>query len=84
MYKFFKEKEIDKIGKEILNEIYPMEGLNSYFYLGAASVLDSLDKLVSDYDENSLSKDDLVYIINHYLKENEKIKDYFNRLKKDR
>lgn len=84
MKRMFKEKESDKLREELLNEIYPFEGLNNYFYLGVSTILDSLDRYLDAHDKNLISKDELKSMIDFYLKENKKIDEYFIRLKKDR
>lgn len=84
MKRIFKENEFDKLREELLNEIYPFEGLNKYFYLGVSTILDSLDRYLESHDENSISKDELRSMIDFYLKANKKIDEYFIRLKKDR
>lgn len=82
MKKLFKKKEFDKLSQELLNEIYPLEGLNNYYCLGFASALDAIDEFINTYHE-TFTKEDFKYVIKYYTKSHEKINEYFNRLQKD-
>lgn len=75
-----KETEFDKISHELLSKIYPMEELQNYYYLGVAETLKTLSQVVNGYNKH-LSIDELNYLINHFASQNEKIKEYYGRLK---
>lgn len=79
----FREKELDKISKEILNQIYPTEGLFNYYHLGIAETLNTLDKWVNTYDGN-FGREEFKQVIDHLAHSNETVKNYYFRLEKDR
>lgn len=77
---YVKETKIDKIHKELF-----METTEYKYYLlgmsqGLSIIYDLLDKCK---DKNySYTCEELMYVIDGCAKENEKIADYYNRLKK--
>ena len=85
MRKLFKENELDSINNELLNKIYPVESLNSYFNLGAAQTLHAFTDLANKYINggypDKLDAYDLKKLIVELMSQNDELKEFYNRLR---
>lgn len=77
----YKETEMDKISHELLNEIYPMDSLQKFYWLGMAETLNALNKIAEKYDK-PITPDEFKYLISNYVNSHEMIKEFYNRLQK--
>lgn len=87
LHRFFKESEREKINKELLNEIYPMETLNKYYLYGYANCLSLMTDITNHYIDNNqeLNAEKLKKVIDSLVNDHENIniKDFYSRLRKD-
>lgn len=87
LYRFFKQKEEDKISSEILNEMYPVEHLQKYYKFAYAHCLslltDTANKYINGNYADKLDAFDLKLIINELASSDKELKGYYERLRKD-
>jgi len=85
--RLFKELESEKINKEIMNKVYPVDAFEEYFLYGVASMLSHLEDTANIYidggNADKLDAYDLKKLINENAVGNEKLKEFFYRLRKD-
>lgn len=87
MRRLFKEREEEKISKEIVSEIYPIEPLEKYYMFGYANCLSWLTDMANNYINDGyadkLDAYDLKKLINELAYSDEGLKEYYFRLRKD-
>lgn len=87
MHRLKKQSELDKISKDIIDEIYPVKALENYFLLGYAECLSSLtdaaNQCINGKYADKLDAHELKLIINEIAYSSEILKDYYLRLRKD-
>jgi hypothetical protein len=87
MKKLIRETEFDRISSELMNKIYPIEALNSFYMLGAAQTLHAFTDIANRYINggygDQLDADDLKKLIKEYIAANEEVKGMYERLRKE-
>lgn len=74
--------ERDKIAQEILSRIYPMEELNNYYNLGAATMFYTLKSYFEDPPKEEFTAKELVDLFNRSIEDQKEIYDLYVRLNK--
>jgi hypothetical protein len=80
--KFFKETEAEKIRKELLNEILPVNTLQNYYCLGMADLLNTMYKFINNHNKQ-ITPEEFKHIISLHVNSDERIAEYYNRLQRD-
>ena len=87
MKRFNKEREFDRINDELLNKIYPMDTLRSYFLFGVAETLytvsDVADKFIEEGESDKMDANYVKELVKHLLKDNDVLISFFERLKNE-
>jgi hypothetical protein len=82
----FKDTEFDKISYELLEKIYPTKALNSYYCLGMAETLSAFTTFMDKYinkDGQKFDAETMMNMISEYVKQNQEVAGYYERLQKD-
>lgn len=78
-----KESEFDKINSEISTKASTLEiALSDSYYFGFAVVLNQLRIIISGH-KATLTEQDVERLVEHYVELDERVKTYYERLKKD-
>ncbi|MEM5009371.1 hypothetical protein WKH57_01490 [Niallia taxi] len=87
MKRFSKEREFDRINDELLNKIFPMGTLRSYFVFGVAETLYTVSDVADEFiEEGESAKMDANYVkelVKHLLKDNEELTSFYERLRNE-
>jgi hypothetical protein len=87
MKRLFETSEFDKINNELMNKIYPVESLQSYYHFGAAQTLHMLTDIANQYINKGYSEQldayDLKKLITEMLSQNPELRHFYNRLRKE-
>jgi hypothetical protein len=87
MKRLFDDTEFDKISMELLNKVYPIEALQSYYKFGVAQTLSTLTDIANQYINGKCNAEldayDLKKLIIELMHGEKEIKEYYERLRKE-